>query len=141
MIESTLPKRGIDQWGDGAFGAPRGMKNGKPKKHKGIDYACYPDTVIRSPVNGLCNKLGYCYSDDLFYRYVQIKTENGARYRFFYVEPDVVVGDYVHYQDEIGTAQNIAKRYSLPTKYMKNHIHLEILVAGKPVDPEVFHVV
>lgn len=132
MIKSTLPKRGVDDWGDGEFQASRGGL----KKHKGIDYACYPGTAIQSPVNGLVTKLGYPYADDLSYRYVQIKTEDEKKHRFFYVEPSVKVGDYVHFGDCIGEAQDIAGRYSTPNKVMKNHIHYEILVNGKPINPE-----
>lgn len=139
MIESTLPLRGIDAWGDGSFNAPRGMKNGQPKFHKGIDYGCLPGTIIRSPVTGLVTKIGYPYADDLSYRYVEIKCEDQSKHRFFYVEPSVKVSDYVHYHDEIGQAQDIAARYSLQDKVMKNHCHYEILIGGKPTDPEEYH--
>ena len=131
MIKTILPHRGTDDWGSGAFGANRGRRT-----HKGIDYACYPDTRILSPVNGEVTKLGYPYADDLSYRYVQITDMNGYQHRLFYVEPGVDMGDHVLFGDLVGTAQDIAGRYKTPEKYMKNHIHYEILVDGEPIDPE-----
>ena len=131
MIESVLPKRGTDDWGSGAFGANRGDRT-----HKGIDYACYPATVILSPVSGECTKLGYPYADDLAFRYVQITDSEGWNHRFFYVEPSIDVGEPVQEMEIIGTAQDIAGRYNEPNKIMRNHIHYEILVDGEPINPE-----
>lgn len=132
MIESVLPKRGVDDWGDGAFGASRGGRT-----HKGIDYACYPQTVICSGVSGDVTKLGYPYGDDLSFRYVEITDDDGKRHRYFYVEPSVEVGEPVRPGEVIGLAQNIAGRYNEPGRIMKNHVHLEILDSGgNPLDPE-----
>lgn len=135
MIEATLPKRGTDDWGSGDFGAPRGTH-----KHEGQDYACYPDTVIRSKVSGTITKLGYAYKRQLAFRYVQVTELNLLRHRTFYVEPSVKLYDIISKGDVIGTAQNIAKQYTKPTKVMTNHIHLEILQEdGTPVDPEKYY--
>ena len=134
MIESILPTRGHDDWGAGHFKAPRGKRT-----HKGIDYACYPDTVILSPVGGVVTKLGYPYGDDLSFRYVEITDDQGLKHRLFYVEPGCEPGDEIESGDIIGTAQDIAGRYSKPDKYMKNHIHYEILEDGEPINPDEFH--
>lgn len=133
MIKTVLPKRGSDEWGSGEFHASRGSR-----KHKGIDYACYPGTQIESPTHGDVTKLGYPYGDDLSFRYVQITDDHGNNHRLFYVEPGVKVGDTVEQGDIVGEAQDIAARYSTPEKYMKNHIHYEILIDGTEVDPEDF---
>ena len=136
MILAYLPKRGTDDWGSGAFGASRGSR-----KHKGIDYACYPDTAIMSSIKGIVTKLGYPYADDLSYRYVEVTDNAGARHRYFYVEPELDVGDEVTIGSRIGRAQDIAARYPDPNKGpMKNHIHYEILVNNEPVDPEQYEV-
>ncbi|MDX1341254.1 MAG: M23 family metallopeptidase [Reinekea sp.] len=134
MIAAELPKRGTDDWGNGEFGASRG-----DRQHNGIDYACYPGTPIYSKVYGSVTKLGYPYGDDLSYRYVQITDNEGLKHRFFYVQPDVKVGDRVTPQTVIGTAQDIAGRYAQPDKVMKNHIHYEIKNGSRFIDPEVFH--
>ena len=134
LIESILPKRDTDEWGSGAFGASRGKRT-----HKGIDYACYPDTVILSPVGGVVTKLGYPYGDDLSFRYVEITDDQGLKHRLFYVEPGCEPGDEIESGDIIGTAQDIAGRYSKPDKVMKNHIHYEILENDEPINPDEFH--
>lgn len=133
MIKANLPKRGQDAWGSGAFGASRGTR-----KHKGIDYCCYPDTEITSHVTGVVTKLGYPYSDDLSFRYVEITTVNKLRHRFFYVEPTVEKADLISKGQVIGIAQNISSRYRDPGRpAMTNHVHYEILEQdGTPIDPE-----
>jgi len=133
MINGTLPKRMNDPWGSGEFGASRGTRT-----HKGIDYACYPDTEIQTPVDGVITKLGYPYGDDLSFRYVEVMANDGLRHRLFYVEPTCVHGDEVHAGDVVGSSQDISSRYRDPSKpAMINHVHYEILDdAGDPVNPE-----
>lgn len=133
MIVAELPKRGSDAFGSGEFHASRGSR-----KHKGIDYSCFPDSVIRSPVFGKVTKLGYPYADDLSFRYVQVTDEADNDHRFFYVEPGVKVGDTIAPGDAIGTAQDVAAKHSTANRKMKNHIHYEILINGTEVDPEDF---
>lgn len=135
MIRATLPKRGQDAWGSGAFGASRGTRS-----HKGIDYCCYPDTAIESPVDGTVTKLGYPYSDDLSFRYVEVTDSNKYRHRLFYVAPLVVKGEEIIAGKIVGTAQDIAGRYRDESKpAMTNHVHYEILDTDKtPVNPEEF---
>ena len=133
MITTVLPLRGTDDFGSGEFQAPRGSRN-----HKGIDYACYPNTAIRSTVEGKVTKLGYPYADDMSFRYVEITDNQKAKHRFFYVNPVVDIGDIVTPDWSIGTSQNIAGRYKTDKKTMRNHIHYEILVDNKPVNPEEY---
>ena len=132
MISATLPKRGTDDWGSGEFGASRG-----DHKHRGIDSACYPGTKIGSVADGEVTKIGYCYNDDLLYRYVQVTDWHSKQHRILYIYPSVTKGQMVNKGDIIGTAQDIAKRYTRPDKIMKNHIHYEILVDGQPENPEL----
>ena len=133
MLTVKTPKRGSDTWGSGAFGASRGKRN-----HMGIDYSAAEGSILCTPVTGHVTKLGYCYGDDLSYRYVQIKDQEGNRHRLFYVEPDVVVGDEVVEGDEIGEVQNIVRRYPTP-KGMKNHVHYEIIDTNELyVNPDIF---
>jgi len=67
MILAGLPTRGTDTHGSGKWMAPRGSR-----KHKGVDFACYPDTEIYSGSAGQVTKLGYPYADKLQYRYVEV---------------------------------------------------------------------
>lgn len=136
MLLATLPERGTDDWGSGEFHASR---SGGSRKHKGVDYGCLPETLIHSRTDGRVTKLGYPYSSDLSFRYVQIEDEHGARHRYFYVEPGVSLGEIVYAGDVIGEAQDIAGKYSRPDKVMKNHVHYEILVDGVgEVDPRTY---
>ena len=132
MINCILPERGIDDFGSGAFGASRGSRT-----HRGIDWACYPDTIIESRTSGRVTKLGYPYANEDF-RYVEITDENLARHRYFYVNPMVKQGDLIEQDEVIGYAQDIAGKYNTAEKRMTNHIHYEILVNNEPVDPEEF---
>ena len=134
LLELKTPKRGKDTWGSGEFGASRGNRS-----HMGVDYAAMPGSILCSPITGHVTKLGYTYGDDLSYRYIQIKDADGNRHRFYYVEPDVVLGDEVTQGDEIGEVQDIVRRYSVP-RGMKPHIHYEIIDRDNLyVNPEVFH--
>jgi len=133
MIPAILPKRGLDPWGSGEFGAPRGVRS-----HKGVDWLCYPGTRIGAPVGGTVTKLGYPYKDDLSYRYVEITDRYGRRWRLFYVFPDVEVGQVVNRGKIVGESQDISARYRDPKRApMQNHVHLEVLQRdGEPINPE-----
>jgi len=127
-MKLILPPRRKDIFGCGHFGASRGNRT-----HNGIDYACTPESKIFSPVEGKVTKLGYPYSDDLYFRYVQVTTKEGYNVRVFYVEPFIVVGDYVNESVIIGASQSLDKRYPNITE----HIHLEIKgVNGQFIDPQ-----
>ena len=130
MIKARLSKRS-DAAGEGHFGASRGSRT-----HKGQDYECFPGAIIESPIKGYITKLGYPYADDLSYRYVEItQSLSTNKYRIFYVEPSVKLGDGVLPGDAIGAAQDVAKRY--PNESMTCHVHLEIkLDDGSFTDPE-----
>ena len=134
MITARLPSRGSDAWGCGDFGASRGSRT-----HKGIDYACAPGTIIMAPYNGRVTKIGYPYSDDLSYRYVEVTDTGGRKHRVFYVNPLVTIGsDVVAGRSVIGEAQDICARY--PDKGngpMTNHVHYEVKVGQREyIDPD-----
>ena len=124
----ALPIRS-DPAGDGHYGAPRGHRT-----HRGVDYACVVGEPILSPVNGVITKLGYCYGDDLSWRYVQVTDGDLLHHRLFYVEPLVKVGHVVTNNMVVGNAQDIGRRY--PDKDMLPHIHLEVMTdKGEYIDP------
>lgn len=141
MITVKLPHRGTDDFGYGHFGAPRGThRSGTKKLHKGIDYACYPGTKVYSPCIGEITKFGYPYAAHLEFRYIEVTDEYKARHRLFYTlpMPDLELGDLVTPQDIISEVQDIASIYSTKGRVMKNHLHYEILLKGKPVNPETY---
>lgn len=131
MIINELPKRGTDQWGSGAFRASRGNR-----VHKGIDYIASPGFAIDTPIDGVVTKFGYPYADDLKFRYVQITDQSGLKHRFFYVSPTIQIGSKVERGDKVGEAQDIAGKYSKPSKMMKPHVHYEIMIGSRYIDPE-----
>ena len=110
-ISSTIRKQ--DSYGSGEFEAPRGGH-----KHRGIDFSINVHAVS----SGEITKLGYPYSDDLSYRYVQITDVNGYDVRYFYIEPNVKVGDKIHAGAIIGQMQDLGKRYPGITP----HWHFEV---------------
>lgn len=132
MIKTILSHRGTDSFGSGEFGASRGSR-----RHNGIDYATMPGAKILSPVDGEVTKLGYPYSDDLSYRYVEITDVNRLRHRVFYCSPEVMLGTaIVKDHTVIGLAQNIAARYA-GRGSMTNHVHYEVMSEqGKYLSPE-----
>ena len=109
--------RGVDIFGSGDFGAPRG-----DRVHTGTDFRC----VVVAPVAGEVTKIGYPYSDDLSYRYVQITDSDGYDVRCFYVDPSVQVGDRVVVGTEIGTMQSLQGRYP----GIIDHVHVEVRAPG-----------
>lgn len=122
----SLNYRMCDGQGCGHFGASRGSR-----KHNGVDMACRPGTPIGSPVAGQVTKLGYPYNGDTRVRYVQIVSEK-YRYRVFYVDPEVAVGDWVALNEEIGISQRLESMDRGGTQ----HVHLEIIGPdGEYIDP------
>jgi hypothetical protein len=131
MLRSILSHRGNDDYGSGEFGASRGER-----PHNGIDYAIKPGEIICSPVAGTITKLGYTYSSDLSYRYVEVTDSAERRHRLFYVLPLVAVGDEVEKHAPVGASQDISKKYT-NYGYMKNHVHYEVmLLDGSFANPE-----
>jgi len=123
-------RRAADSWGAGHYKASRGGRY-----HKGIDYQVPPGSLVCAPIAGEITKLGYCYGDDISYRYVQIEFEDGHNIRIFYVAPSVDVGQRIERGEVIGTSQGLDRRYAGITE----HVHLEILRPdGSDIDPDVY---
>ena len=111
--------RGKDDYGSGEFGASRG-----DRRHVGLDFAAHFMCPVLAPASGHVH-LGYCYSDDLSYRYVKIYPHHDNRMfvRLLYVKPFVKQDQFVVIGQTIGVAQNIALRYG---SGMTNHIHVDV---------------
>jgi len=135
-MQQLLPKRGVDDFGSGEYQSSRG-----DRIHNGVDYTCAPGAEILAPISGQITKIGYPYSGDFHYQYVEI-TLNDLRHRVFYVSPNVSIGDQViENESVIGAAQNIAKKYSAGNRVMKNHVHYEIKDEhGQFINPEADNV-
>ena len=130
MIKTTTPKRTQDVHGSGEWGASRGSR-----VHKGIDYAVWPNSTVLSLTEGIVTKLGYAYSDDLSFRYIEITRLDKHCIRYFYVEPDVSLGDIVEPGQPLGIAQDLRPRY----KGITPHVHLGVMSPlGEYLNPEVY---
>jgi|SRR5690554_651228 len=122
----AMTERQCDGQGCGHFGASRGQRT-----HKGIDMACSPGTPVGSLVTGEVTKLGYPYAGDMVTRYVEV-TAHGYKFRMFYVDPCVAVGDVVRFGEIVGHSQRLESMDAGGTQ----HVHVEIKDAsGGYVDP------
>lgn len=120
----------MDSAGDGRYGAKRGSR-----AHTGVDYVCTPGEPVLSPVAGTITKRGFAYGDDLKWRIVDIRANDGFLHRLFYVDPLLDVGTQVTMFQAVGVAQDISKRY--PNREMLPHVHYEIKNEdGEHVNPE-----
>jgi murein DD-endopeptidase MepM/ murein hydrolase activator NlpD len=104
-----------------------------------MDFECPPGTRILSLTDGIVSKYGYAYETDLSFRYVEISLHGHFKHRYFYctMPEGLRVGSEVKEGDVIGVVQNIAVKWSMPTKPMKNHMHYEIKSGPRTyIDPE-----
>lgn len=131
MITAKLPLRLSDNYGSGLYGVSR---DGGARTHNGVDYCCVPHTEILSPVSGKVTKVGYPYSNDLSFRYVEVTEPNGLAHRVFYLSPRVTTGqDVIKGRTVLGESQDLTKRYP---NGMTNHVHYEVRRAGTYYNPE-----
>jgi murein DD-endopeptidase MepM/ murein hydrolase activator NlpD len=118
--------RGCDQSGCGNFGASRGTRS-----HNGVDIKAAVGEKIFSPISGKVTRYPIPYSSDLRYSGIEIEN-NEYKVKMFYLSPSIPVGNFVTAGQAIGTAQNIAAKYTNP---MTNHVHVEVYAHGKLIDP------
>ena len=125
-----IPKKRVsDCHGSGHFGASRGSRT-----HNGVDLCVDPETLVFSHIDGVVTKLGYPYSDDLSFRYVQVSDIDNRQHRFFYVEPMVNIGDSIEVGYCLGDSQKLGDRYENITE----HVHYEVKLNGHYLDPNDF---
>jgi murein DD-endopeptidase MepM/ murein hydrolase activator NlpD len=109
-----------DKFGSGFFGASRGDRS-----HNGIDLEAIIGTQIESPLKGVVTKLGWPYAqpERSHIRYVEVTDPSKEyRFRFFYTQPVVEVGDEIEIGDVLGVSQLLSTMYPGITE----HIHFEI---------------
>ncbi len=122
--------RGEDLYGAGAFGASR---SGGTRRHRGADYVAEPGELVRAPISGVVQRIGYAYRGDQRYRYVELSSEDLTRdVRVLYVGPLVELGALVRAGEPIGRAQDLSRRYP---RGITNHVHVEMRENGALADP------
>ena len=120
----ALPIRQCDDWGCGHYGASRGDRT-----HNGVDVICPPGREVCAGISGTVTKLGYPYSDDLSFRYVQVTVGGSYDFRFFYVTPAVSLGEKIIPSTVIGRTQSLSTRYRATDKgrgQITEHVHVEL---------------
>ena len=129
IAKTILKMRERDAFGSGEFGASRA---GGSRTHMGVDYAAHEGDIIFPVKDGKVSKIGYPYSDDLSFRYVQITDLSNNKWRYFYIFPDVQMGEVIDIITPLGMLQTLQERYPGIT----DHVHLEVIAnSGVKVDP------
>jgi murein DD-endopeptidase MepM/ murein hydrolase activator NlpD len=114
--------RGLDDWGSGHYGAPRGNR-----VHNGTDFICVPGQDVYAPITGKIVRVAYPYAGDLKWSGCLIVGDRTEAKMFYMRLSRHIVGSFVEAGDVIGTAQNISNRYSSPDREpMTPHVHLQI---------------
>ena len=122
--------RGYDKHGAGHYHAPRGTR-----LHDGIDIITTTGQDIVSPIDGTVTRKSYPYAGDL--RYTGLLITGTGKHKDFevkiwYMLPfQTLIGKPVIAGNQIGTAQDLTIKYPSIT----NHVHLQVKVNGKSVDP------
>jgi len=122
--------RGEDAYGAGFYGASRASGT---RRHRGADYLAEPGEIVRAPIAGVVQRIGFAYRGDERYRYVEVADAMTQRdVRVLYVGPLVQLGAIVEAGDPIGRAQDLSARYP---RGITNHVHVELRQSGALADP------
>ena len=122
--------RGEDAYGAGFFGASRAAGT---RRHRGADYIAEPGEIVRAPIAGVVERIGFAYRGDERYRYVELAdAQTGRDVRVLYVGPIVELGATVEAGAPIGRAQDLSARYP---RGITNHVHVEMRENGALADP------
>ncbi len=120
--------RGEDAYGAGFYGASRAAG---ARRHRGADYVAEPGEIVRAPISGVVERIGFAYRGDERYRYVELASED-RDVRVLYVGPTVQLGAVVRAGEPIGRAQDLSARYP---RGITNHVHVEMRENGALADP------
>jgi len=111
------------------YGLRRSPWNGARERHDGIDIGSPPGTPVKSPAAGTVVAAS---SHGDFGKHVTIDHGNGLRSLYGHLEAvDVKAGQRVEKGQVIGLVGNTGRSTG-------PHLHYELLVKGKPVDPRGF---
>ena len=92
-----------------------------------------PGEIVRAPIAGVVQRIGFAYRGDERYRYVELSDASAQRaVRVLYVGPLVELGAVVRAGDPIGRAQDLSVRYP---RGITNHVHVELKQGGVLGDP------
>lgn len=129
--------RGVDDFGDGAYGAPRST-DGRPRYHRGLDIRANPKDDCVAPFAGRIVTVGRAYADpacDL--RSIHILgtgSFDGFKLLILYAKPITLVqhngfDGWVKQGERIAVVQDVAahhERRAGGERKMNGHIHVEL---------------
>ena len=127
--------RGVDSYGSGAYGAPRGNRT-----HRGLDIVPLNGHSVRSPIDGVVIRHGVPYStNNGSLQLVEIQgkgKDDDLNVKLMYLTPIVPVGHTVKRGSLVGFMESLQFRY----KGITDHIHLEVRQNGIIVNPDMLNV-
>jgi len=98
-----------------------------------MDFITAPNEEVQAPIGGVVKRVLYAYAHNSRLAGVEIVNEAGPSANIVDVDPLwVAIGMRVDAGDVIGYAQNLHVKYN---QTMSNHVHVEIRVGGKVVNP------
>jgi hypothetical protein len=122
--------RGIDAWGAGGFGAPRGGR-----RHPGIDLVTVPGDIVRAPGSCRADRIGTVYAGSGL-TFVHLSAlEWHARLLYVAPSPDLMLNSNLTAGTPLGIAQDVAAYYRAqdPTREdITNHVHFEVFLLSDP---------
>ncbi len=112
-----------------AFGSRKDPFTGKRARHEGIDIAASVKTPIYAPAPGVVKR---AFTNGSYGKFIEIEHEAGFMTRYAHLsEISVKKGDVVQSGDKIGLTGNTGRSTG-------PHLHYEILIGKKPVNPYRF---
>ena len=130
LLQGPLRMRGDDDWGSGAFNAPRGER-----KHRGIDIITSPGEEIYCPIDGRIVRVAEPYDDEPRYNGLLLAGSGsweGYEIKLFYLD-GFSLGP-IEQGALMARSEDISIRYPGIT----NHVHLEVRRDGDLLDPTSF---
>ncbi len=120
-----------DSGGHGHYGASRKRKTG-PGVHHGLDILSTPGQAVKAPISGTLTQVNPNNVQSGF----QIVSKDGrTAVRVFYAAPDrSLIGKQVEAGATVATAQDLQMRGQYSPN-VRDHVHVEVKVGGKGVDP------
>lgn len=125
-LAGTLKMRN-DRQGLGHYGAPRGNR-----RHSGLDFEAKPGQAVLAPISGKIRRI-QVYASDPRWRGLAIKNGN-LEVKLFYMQPLANLPVSVERGQVVGNMQDRAAT----SPGMINHLHVEVWVDGKHVNPASF---